>query len=397
MVCPRLLGPCAICVTVLLGCFGTGGTEPILTDDDDDAVFDDDDDSAADDDDDDSAPAAVGVASTYPAGGDTDVYPRNPVLVDFDGVVEDVEVTLVDADSGDEVKGALSTLDVLTPAGGARFTTVAFDPQGDDPDVHLSSSTAYAATVEWAGGAHSWTFETGDHGAALEGVEEAVVGGDYVWDVSTARFVHPYWRDALAMVGAFDGTHIPALQFTTLEAEGSHAEAFAGPTEVDGDLHVQDLCQAAGPPAADRSGVWSNPVFRVGMFDGSYGWLLGIPEGDVFVRGGTLEGSFTDGGEAITGGFFRGHVDIGIICPALLPTCEDHWDIVCASLADFGLECTFCPDDGAPYCLELVAFGIQGRRAEVTGTHPETGEAYDTLTDVSQETVSQWHWDDHCP
>lgn len=392
----RLVGSCVICVTVLLGCFGSGSSEPILTGDDDDASEAGDDDSATDDDDD-SAPAAAGIASLYPLDGAVDVYPRNPVLVEFDGVVEDVEITLVEADSGDEVKGALSALDVLTPAGGPRFTVATFDPHGDDPDVHLARATAFTATVQWAEGSHAWAFDTGDLGAAVEGVEAAVLGGDYEWDMSTARFVHPYWQDALALVGAFSGTYDPALQFTVLDPDTSTAQAFGGRTELDGDLLVQDLCTAAGPPLADRTGTWSNPFFRVGMFDGSYGWLLGIAQGEVFIHGGNLEGCFHDGGESITGGIFRGYVDIAVICPALLPTCEDHWDLVCAGLADFGLECSFCPDDGAPYCLELIAFDIQGRRVDVTGTDPETGESYATLIDVTEEAVSQWYWGDVCP
>jgi len=378
---------------VLLGCLESEPQEPITTDDDD-ATADDDDTTAGDDD---SAQDAVGIASTYPENGATDVYHRNPLVVEFDSVVEGVALELVEEDSGDDVDGTLAVVDALPPQGGSKRTVVTFDPHGDDPEQHMTLETSYLATITWSGGSHAWAFQTSGVGVAVEDLEADVVGGDYEWDLSTARVVHPYYRDALGTFGAFGGTHNPVFRFTDIDADGSTAVAFAGAAELDGGVHVQNLCEATAPPADERTGTWSNPYFGFGTFTGPYGWLFGLPLGDVLVRGGTLQGGFTDGGETFTGGIFDAYLDIAGLCSLIVPDCDEHWEMVCDRLTDFGLYCVECPDDGEPFCVHFLAFDIQGSRVDVTGTDPGTGETYTTLTDVDQEQVSEWYSEDVCP
>ena len=160
---------------------------------DDDATDDDtslqDDDTSSDDDD--SAEASVEIKSTYPEDGATDFYHRNDLIVEFTGVVEGVEIVLVEQGVGAVVPGELVSNDVLPLQGGSKWTVATFDPFGDGPDTCLDLSTSYTATVEWPDHEpYSFTFQTSEVGMPLDD-PEAVVGNDYAWSLSSARFSHP--------------------------------------------------------------------------------------------------------------------------------------------------------------------------------------------------------------
>lgn len=382
-------------VIALLAVFVVGCPE----DDGDDDVRDDDTTAASDDDttagDDDSAEAAVEIKSTYPLNGAADFYHRNDIIVEFAGVVVDVGFTLVEQTSGEEVLGELVSSDVLSIHGGSKWTTMTFDPLGDGPDTSLDVSTPYTAIVEWPDHEpYSFSFQTSEIGSPLDD-SEVIIGNDYAWGLSSARFSHPIWSELL---GFYDEVSYPVLHVNGFDEDTGTFEAFSGPTDKQGDTYVQDFCEPTGPSVEERTGAWQNPRFELGTFNyGSYGWLWGLPDPyEFYLRGGTIEGSFTEGGDTLSGFIFRGYWDVAVFCDLLGP-CEDQWDAACDGVADYGLRCVECPDDSSPYCITFEVFDIQGVRVDVVGTNPETGEQYTTLTDISHETVSDWWAGPECP
>ena len=196
----------------------------------------------------------------------------------------------------------------------------------------------------------------------------------------------------------FDDASHPVLHVTAFDEDAGTFQAFGGPTEYQDGTYVQDFCEPTGPPIEDRTGSWQNPRFEIGTFNyGTYGWLWGLPAPyEFYLLGGTIEGSFVDGGNALSGFIFRGYMDVAVICDLFGP-CEDQWEAACEGLGDYGLDCVECPDGSGPYCIGFEFFDIEGAQVDVVGTNPETGEQYSTLTDISQETVSDWWAGPECP
>ena len=171
-----LLSLLVLVVFLVPACGDPDGTldDDDTADDDDDITppdDDDDDDATADDDDATSAPATV--VDVHPDDGTTDHYVHEAVWVDFSAAAEDAEISLADADGG-AVDGDPIWL---------SETRLALNFDG------LSFSTHYTATVTWAGGAetHSWEFDTSTVGETA--TEADLVGNTYAYDPRYNAFV----------------------------------------------------------------------------------------------------------------------------------------------------------------------------------------------------------------
>jgi len=59
-----------------------------------------------------------------------------------------------------------------------------------------------------------------------------------------------------------------------------------------------------------------------------------------------------------------------------------------------GLE---CPHDPSLYCFPLAARSMTGEQVQISGTHPETGETTEGITEITQEMIEAWQVDEYCP
>ncbi len=357
----------ALLLSAIVGC-----SKP----DDDDAV------------DDDTVPTVAEIESTDPEDGEQGFYHRNLIRVQWDGLVSGVSVALEDAD-GNEIQGETNAEDVTPSESESEpWTKATFDPFGDEPDHHLAPSTSYIATIDWDD--HEpveITFATSDVGTPVD--ELVLVGRDYRIDMQTARFTEP------PGVGNLLATYMAYMDLTVhvVSIEADELQAFVGLVEAGPGGWTQDLCEPTlaftSPDGDPGPGLFENPYMRIGPHDlpiAIEGYEATIQDLEVGI-------SFTMEGGAIAGGTFDGFMEL-VYVTGLDPDPEEGQ---CDLLESLGIECLECPDDPASYCLFVSAYDITGERSSVTGTNPETGEIYDTLTVVTEEMVEAWEDGGWCP
>jgi hypothetical protein len=362
---------------------GCPGDEQHDDDDDDDESCCDDD--TYDDDEPDDDPAQI--VLTRPVEGATDVYHRDPILVEFDAELPSAAIELRDAD------GTLVSCEVTVEE---RPDRVIFDPHGDDPVEHLLPDTDYTATIEWPGDAFELHFRTSTLGTPLTAPDAALEGQDYAREVAAGWFIDPYGMDVVMEV--FGDDFVPVLHVQEVRDEDGRIEAYgAVVARVEGEL-VQDLCSPT--LAMDTEGAtlgdWANPWAQFGPLDLQaldYTPGPGSPHTSTGVVQWTGSATFSPGGTELLG-----HIE------ALVDT--RAWDTLidphggggegCDLLEALGIDCEDCPDGTGAHCLRMTLLDVPGTVADVQGVQPETGEVLTGLTEVTAQTLADWQAGGYC-
>ncbi len=352
-----------------------GDDDDTTAGDDDDSSVGDDDDTGDDDDDDtgdddDTLPAVAEIVSTLPADGATVLCAEANIVVTFTAAVTSATLDLED-EGGVAVPGDLTLSD--------GDTVLTFDPH--DP---LAVATAHTATLEWDGGnTFELNFRTSPDGPLLTDPETAVEGVDYLLDLGNATITQPAAIGVLLVSYLADVELV--VQVADLDDAAGTVEAFAGNL----DQGVQDLCVPTMDLTENQIGAWCNPFLEVGPT------ALAVPvDGYVVdilqVR---INGTIVQEGGRLVSGRIEGSMDTrgldGLVGGGTGATC--------ALLTSLGVNCEPCPDGSGTYCLTTIMEDIIAQPAPVTGTHPETGDVYSTLTAVTSSQVATWTAGGYCP
>jgi hypothetical protein len=341
--------------------------------DDDDSSTGDDDDTTAGDDDDTTA-AVAEIDHTIPADAATVMCIEANIVVQFTAAVTSATVDLVD-EGGNVIPGdnTLSNGD----------TTLTFDPYGTDPD-QLGVDAAYTATIDWDGlYTYELNFRTSPGGPPLTNPETAVEGRDYLLDLAGATVTEPATIGALLQ--SYLGDIELAVQVTDIDVAGGTLEAF-GATLASG---IQDLCVPVVGLTDDQLGAWCNPFMEVGPTT----LTVDVTGNPTDVQDTRINGTVVQEGARMVSGRLAGELDTR----GLDPLVGGGLGATCALMASLGIACEPCPDGSGTYCISLVMEDIQAQPTPVTGTNPETGDVYTTLTEIDAAQVTTWIAGGYCP
>ena len=357
----------------LLAAFGCDNTQP---GDDDDVAGDDDDtaddDDTGDDDDDDTTAPAPEIASTIPQQGETAFCWVRNIEVTFTDVPDLTSFTMADG-NGVPVNGDLDAND--------DDTVFTFDPDDD-----LEPDTDYVVTVEWVG--HSVTileFTTGPEDCPVTYPQDDVVGRDYLVDFASANFVEP------PGVGALISQYLIDIQMVVHLREIDEGAATLGAYAGMLTEGVQDLCQQTTDLTAAAPGVWDNPHAVLGSGD----IVVPVESELMSIYDLTLTGTFSCDGMTLQAGTLEGLMDTRAMDSLIDPNAQEG--AACELLESLGIYCAPCPNNGGDFCLEAVAEDLQAHDTPVSGTDPETGASYDTLTEVTEAMLDAWTAGGDCP
>jgi len=109
----------------------------------------------------------------------------------------------------------------------------------------------------------------------------------------------------------------------------------------------------------------------------------------------TTSGRFSPSGEEIHAGQAWSQLDTRMLDELIDPAAEEG--AACELLASLAITCQACPYGEGPFCVEMAAEGITSYETAVTGTDPQTGALYTTLTRVTPSQVAAWEAGGHCP
>lgn len=335
----------------------------------------DDDDSAGDDDD----AGGVEIEETYPQDGASDFYYRYNIWVEFEDEVTNASIALTDA-GGAGISGDSSMNE--------NNTELTFNPYGDSEGEHLDASTAYTATISWDGGTDTaLSFQTSAIGTPVGDPTSDIVGNEYFLDLGTAVFTEP------PGVGGILSTYIKDVyvifHILAIDEGAGTIDVFGGIVDKDGNDYVQDLCTETLPMTEEEPGTWDNPYMQIGPTD----FHLTIDEYDATIDDLKIGGAFSSDASMMVGGTFDGKMDTRVLDELIDPEAEEG--AACELLGSLSIDCEPCADGGV-FCLTVSAHSIISEKVSVTGTNPETGEAYTSLTDVSADDVAGWIAGGYC-
>ncbi len=348
-------------------------------DDDDDVCCDDD--TWSDDDD-----QGAEIKAVWPAEDATDAYHRAPIIVWFTDDVTTAAITLVDG-QGLVIPGDSEL--------GDRDTRLTFDPHGDDPDQHLLPRTDYVATIHWDESTAELAFSTSSAGEPLVDAEDTVEGRDWLRDVSEGFILEPHGLGSLI---AQYLSRPSVLHVTDLDAASGRAEGYGGQVAAVDGAWVQDLCQATVSLSGQDTGSWDNPYLSFAPTQPLTASSLSVDGetwGEYTLHGWRVDGSFLPGTSRLVGGTLTATVDTRGLDAAIDPDAGEG--VTCDLLSSLGIGCLDCPDGSGPFCLPIEILDMESEPVEVTGTHPETGEPFAGLVEVTEEMVVGWQAGGFCP
>lgn len=275
-------------------------------------------------------PCTITVRDTEPQSDEDEVFWRDPLRVWFDGSFHD---------------RALPSLSLTLDA---DRSAVAFAAAWDDgvdsvvltPDAPLQPSSGYTLTVDACDQTWAVPFTTGTYGSGVDAGPESLVDRTWVLEMGRVAWTEPEGAGDLMSVFFTDPLLIGVTRY-----EAGVIDLLVGMgdfTDLDGFIQLKG------------QGTWDVP--DVALSDA--GWFTGQAESIVFryqgvevpVHGFALQGTFAPDGSSIGGASIQGLVDTRTI-PLLFNL--DQPDFICTTYAaDYGLECTLCPDDEL-LCLDL--------------------------------------------
>ncbi len=321
----------------------------------------------------------------YPKDGDEDVHPRTFVGARILGegletvsVPEGARLDLVDQD-GNEIPGSC--------AQDGRSLLLR-------PDEPLASTTGYTATVTVGECPPvSWSFKTGDAGAAVD--TASLAGGDYFIDHQTG------WITASSgwfgtWMGYEDYVEL-ALHFQATDDEPAQIEVFSAIVDHDDGTMEQDLCFATSPWGGESPGEpasWHNPYFSATGFGFDFYYDYGATAVGQ-VHDASASASFRISGDRMDGLILEELLDVSFLARAEVQGFDED-DDPCRLVGSIGFDCVECPD-GRVGCIQQRLELLEAHRTDVLSIHPETGEELTTLVEVTQEQVDEWTAAGFCP
>ncbi len=258
-------------------------------------------------------------ATSVPADGAEDVFYRDPVVFTLSSADPDATVT-------SDVPGQASP----SPDG----LTITWTP-----DAPLAPSTSFSVTLRTCAGDTVVRFSTSAIGTPVP--DDVLMGTAFAIDLLRARIVAPaglgpvitqFWREDLLL-------GVDAVAAGRLDLTGAIGVDDADPVQ-------QNYCN----PTIDLTATYAEaPTFQVGPVD----TVLPFDRGDALVRDFVVSGTFSPDGRSFARGTFGGTVDTRPLS-WILAASEDP-AFICDLAAASGVACEPCEDDGAPYCLTLLA------------------------------------------
>jgi hypothetical protein len=187
----------------------------------------------------------------------------------------------------------------------------------------------------------------------------------FVFDVRDANWSEPKGA------GKEFGVYVPDLMFQIQAVADDTLTLLTGTATEEG---VQDECTAT---ATLEASVVDNPYFETTPVDFlTYAYNENIPAPATRVAtlyDLSIRGRFTDGGTKIDNGELLATLDFRELSDLFHLLLEEDRtpEGVCERTIDYDAECTACPSDGAPYCLQM--------RAQLIRTEEAVGAAFDEV------------------
>ncbi len=334
----------------------------------------DDDDVTADDDD---GGGYVEIEATDPAQGETGVYYRCDITVDFAYLPQDPSITLLENGSYDNIPGE-------TTIEGTRLT---FNPYGDSVTGVLTPTTSYTATLGYGGQpALDIGFTTGPAGEDVP--EHYLIEQSFYLNLSTIEFTEPSGINSL-MAQYMTEINL-MLHVLDVDDDGEAIDMFAFLADSNQDGFVQDPCHPTFSLTEDGHDLFVNPFFQVGPADVAEDpFPADYPALMVFLRHLILQGTFTSDATQIVGGAFSGTLDTRPMDEIIEPDAEEG--TMCELLASLGIPCEACDDGSGVLCIDVAGTDLWGEVADVEGIDPATGESFSKPYEITQEMVEGWY------
>lgn len=223
----------------------------------------------------------------------------------------------------------------------------------------LDSSTSYTVTLDYCGGSVPITFTTSEVGPAVDA--GTVQDKTYALDLAHAHIAEP------PGIGSVLSTYLTQQVLIGVQSLSGSDLQMIGALGIEGSSPAsQDYCSPSIPfPSADFS---ANPYFQIGPQDTEFS----VAGYDIAIESLNITGSFAPDGSYIDAATLSGTIDTRPL--AGLVDDSGNEGAICELAVNFGAECEACPSDGQPYCLTLVADGINadsvpGALVEVAGSN----------------------------
>jgi hypothetical protein len=272
---------------------------------------------------DDNSSCDIEIDETYPSTGDTNMYYRGDITVEFSDP-DDTASLLVTDSGGAEVAGT-STVDDDT----ITFT----------PDSPLTPGGSYTIAINYCGGDATVDFTVSSLGAELTA---DITGNTYSVDLAAGNFVEP------AGIGDLIGGLLENNILIGIKSAENGEMMIRGAISVAGSSD-QDFCTQTleSFPNADFSEA---PYFVIPEGDVT----LSVAGIDLLINDLSISGTFSEDGSYFGGGEVAGQLDARVLAPlaADLGLEDDSPDALCNLLLGFGVQCIPC-NDGEPYCANL--------------------------------------------
>jgi len=263
-------------------------------------------------------PCGITVDATLPAAGADAAYVRGPI-----------EFHLSDADPNAQVVADFPGQQTLRDDG----RTVVFTP-----DAPLRPETAYTVGLDYCGGHPSIDFTTSALGEPLDpGVD--LVGRTFALDLADARFLAgPGLEDVVA-------TYLSPQILVSVVDENAAGLHLRVALPLPNDLQAQDPCA--------RTVDLPSAAFDEAPFFVVQGTDLDFGTGDqtVNLRSLSITGTMAPDGTWMGGGTFDALLDARDLATLLASTPDD----LCSVAEGLGVPCAPCPQDDAPYCVDVQA------------------------------------------
>ncbi len=210
------------------------------------------------------------------------------------------------------------------------------------------------------------------------------VGRDYLRDLANADVLQP--PGMASMVSAFQDEMFVVMQPVAIHPVAGTIEMIAAPVEKEDSFYEQDLCV----PTWSLEGTWTGSSFQVGPTHVAYR-RDGI---EVTVYDYEATGLFAPTGDAMLDGTTHSLIDTRGLDELVDPGAGAG--AVCSLLTAMGITCQSCPYGQGPYCLEFIVGIIPAFEVDVRGTHPQTGQIFTSLTEVTDTDLWVWQNAGHC-
>ena len=213
------------------------------------------------------------------------------------------------------------------------------------PSTPLAPLTTYTVGLEYCHGTPQITFQTGEFGAPLEIPTANLEGRTFALGLAQGNW--PTGGEGLSALAA--SLFSTELLLEVVEVEEREIALRVGlPAEDDG---TQDYCSRTLDLPV---GTFDGPRFRIATPALSFGAF----QDQLAISNLVVEGSFNPEGTAIGSGTVTATIDTRSLYDMLAVYGPE---LLCDMASDFGVPCTPCEADGAPFCFTVSATHLEGQ------------------------------------